>query len=670
MSQSPLETKGSKDYADAWRAINILIRSDSSWSGRERNLCFRNRGDGTFDDISFLSGLDLDADGRAFVPIDLDDDGDQELILKNRNGHQLRAFRNDLGQGPQRHLTVRLQGTRSNRDGVGGRVWLTTDRRTLMREIVSGSGYLSQRSRHARFALPEDERALDIRVRWPLGSVVTLDDPPRSGTLLLVEGEPGFRPLTPPTPFDWESEPAGVTETEPRSGTWLAVALPAPDFELPVKNRDGGTVRLSARRGRPALLNLWATWCPPCRRELTQFQNSLDEFSRLGAEILAVSVDEPGTSDAVSELAEELALDYDVLLADSQTAESYSVLNERLFDRRRSLAIPTSFLLDEQGRIVKVYRGEVDPSVILNDIEVGRGEALPFAGKWARSQPRRDFEELASAFAERGLGAAARSMFDEALARGDRTPHLLNNLAGVLISDGQVGRGEELLREALAAEPGLTDAKVNLATLLVERGDIPEAEMLLEESLLTQPDDSQALSALGSIRFAQGRLEGAERLFRQAIATRPEDARFRENLGAVLATQSRFESALAEYQKARDLGVASATLHTNLGVLYIQTGRVDEALDSFLRAAEADPDSPGPHLNLARLRLQVGEVEQAMGSVRRAKQMDPSNLQALLMESQAYAMQGRFDEARVSAQEALRLHPSSSEAVNQLNSLP
>ena len=669
MSQSPLETKGSKDYADAWRAINILIRSDGSWSGRERNLCFRNRGDGTFDDISFLSGLDLDADGRAFVPIDLDYDGDQDLILKNRNGRQLRAFRNDLRQGRNRQLTVRLQGNRSNRDGVGGRVWVTTDRRTLMREIVSGSGYLSQRSRDTRFAFPEGENVLGIRVRWPLGSVVTFDDPPQSGTLLLVEGEPGFRRVTPPTASPGESEPAGVTATEPSPGTWLAVALPAPDFVLPVKNGDGGTVRLSERQGRTIVLNFWATWCPPCRRELAQFQYSLGDFSRLGAEILAVSVDEPGNSDAVSKLAEELELDYDVLLADSQTAESYSVLNERLFDRRWSLAIPTSLLLDRQGRIVKVYRGEVDPNVILNDIEVGRGEALPFAGTWARSQPKRDFAELASAFAERGLGGPARSMFGEALARGGRTPHLLNNLAGVLISNGHIGRGEELLREALAAEPGLTDAKVNLATLLVERGDVVEAERLLEESLVTQPDDGQALSVLGSIRFAQGRLDAAERLFRKAIAARPEDPRFRENLGAVLASQGRFENALAEYETARDLGRASGTLYTSLGVLYIQTGRVAQALDSFLEAAETDPDSPGPHLNLARLRLQVGDVEQAMSSIRRAKQLDPSNLQALLMESQAYAIRGRFDEARESAQEALRRHPGSTEAADLLNSL-
>ena len=669
MSQSPLEAEGSKDYADAWRAINILIRGDGSWSGRERNLCFRNLGNGRFADISFLSGLDLDSDGRAFVPIDLDADGDQDLILKNRNGRQLRAFRNDMPDGPARHLSLRLEGRRSNRDGVGGRVWVVTDRRTLMREIVSGSGYLSQRSRVAWFGLAREETVRSVRVRWPLGLVQEFESPPQGGNVLLVEGEPGFRERPRPSSPPSRSESPALLEPEHSPGTWLAEALPAPDFDLPVVGTAQETVRLSQRRGHPVLLNFWATWCPPCRQELARFQESLADLTELGVEVLAVSLDESGTSSAVRQLAKELGLEYTVLLADAQTAEAYSVLNERLFDRRRSLAIPTSFLLDGQGRILKVYRGVVEVSAVRRDIRAGKGEPLPFVGEWAVSEPRRDFEELASAFAERGLGSAARRMFDEALARGARSPMLLNNLAGILISDGEKERGEQLLREALGDEPNLTDAKVNLASLLVERGDLAEGEALLQEALEAQPGDAQALSALGSVRFAHGQLEGAEALFRRAVEVRPDDARYRENLGAVLASLGRFEEALVEYERARAAGAEGAPLFTNLGVLYAQTGKLPDALESFLKAAEADRQSPGPQLNLARLHLQMNNVAQAMHAIQRAKELAPGNLQALLMESQALASQGRLDEARASARQALRYHPDSVEAADLLNAL-
>ena len=669
MSQSPQRAAGSKDYSDAWRAINVLIRSDGTWSGRERNLCFLNRGDGTFGDISFTSGLDLDSDGRAFVPLDLDADGDLDLIVKNRNGVQLRAFRNDLQPGQTRHVTVRLKGTGSTRDGVGGRVWVATDRRTLMREIVSGSGYLSQRSRVARFALPDKEVVREIRIRWPSGTVQRIDDPPQSGSVTVLEGAPDVRsgPLSNTTAA--ASEPAGASGTNTSPGTWLAEPLPVPDFELRTLRDTGKTVRLSERRGSSVLLNFWATWCPPCRRELAQFQDRLDDFRRLGIQILAVSVDEPNHLSAVRDFADELGLEYDVVLADARTAEAYTVLNERLFDRRRALAIPTSFLVDQGGRIIKVYRGEIDATAILSDIAEGSGDALPFDGHWAVSGARRDFEELGAAFAERGLAAPARTMFDEALAHGDRTPFILNNLAGTLIADGESERGEALLREALAMEPGLADASVNLATLLAQRGDMVEAEELIERALETQPEDVQALSVLGSIRFSQGQLEAAEDLFRRAAEGWPDDPRFRENLGAVLASQGRFEAALREYEAARDLGSEGAALYTNLGVLYLQTGNDTQGLDAFLKAVEADPEVSGSHLNLARYHLQSGDTDRAMLSVERAKQLSPGDLGPLLLEVQVLVGQGRIPEAREAAQEALRQHPGSAEAADLLDAL-
>ena len=668
MSRSPLQPEGSKTYADAWRAINILIRSDGSWSGRERNLCYRNRGDGTFEDVSFVSGLDLAADGRAFVPLDFDSDGDLDLIVKNRNGRQVRALRNDFSALAGRRLAIRLSGRESNRDGVGGRIWVETDRRTLMREIVSGSGYLSQRSRQAWFGLTAGERVRSVKVRWPLGAVQEVADPPQAGELTLIEGEIALRPSPRPAAPSLPSEPAGIL-TQGVVGTPLARPVPAPDFVLPLVDGQGQALRLSSLRGRSVLLNFWATWCPPCRRELAEFQQGLAALGRRGVDLVAVSVDEPSQLARVRSMTEELGLEFPVVLADMATAEAYSILNERLFDRRRALAIPTSLLLDGQGRIVRVFRGEVSSSEVLRAAGSGPVSPLPFAGQWIQSAPRRDFEELGSALAERGLSSAALTMFGEALAAGGRSARLLNNMAGVLVTSDEPDRAEGLLREALALEPAMADAKVNLASLLAGRGERAEAEQLLEQALASRPRDAQALSVLGTLHFSAGRLEVAEGLFRRAVEAQPDDSRLRENLGAALASMGVYAEAAAHYERARDLGAEGAALHTNLGVLYMQTGRIDEALPAFLQAAADAPGQAGPQLNLARFHMQAGDLERAALAVRRAKSLEPEDLAVLMAEAQVLVLQGADTAARQALSRILRQHPDLVQARTLLESL-
>ena len=652
MSQTPQREIGSKAYQDAWRAINILIRSDGSWSGRERNLCYLNRGDGRFEDVAFVSGLDLDADGRAFAPLDLDRDGDLDLIFKNRSGRQLRAFRNDLAGGGRRLLSVRLEGRESNRDGVGARIWLETDGRTQMREIVSGSGFLSQRSRRAEFGLLDAERPRRLRVRWPGGREQEFSRFPKGGEWVVVEGASKVREFEPsPGKFDGVA-PAPEAETTP--GTWLAEPPPAPDFSLP--SLEGGAIRLSEQRGSKTLVNFWATWCPPCRTELADLSAHARELAGAGVTVLAISVDEPGNGDAVRAFAGEQGLPFPVLFANDAVVNAYTVLNERLFDRRRNLAIPTSFLVDEDGRVVKAYRGQVAAAAILKDASAEAAPA-PFDGRWIASGPRRDFAELGAAYAERGLAEPARQAFEEALARDPESPELLNNFAGALLEAGEPERAEELLRRSLALEPRQTEARINLATLLLQRENAREAAGLLREALEAQPDDVQALDLLGSALFTLGEASAAERAYRRALDLDPEHAKAHENLGSLLASLGRSAEAIAELEEARRLGADSARLHTNLGVLYLQRGMPTNGLLAFERAIEADPEDVGARLNLAMYYLQAGLYAAAREAAARARALDSQRPEAAFLEAQAAAALGDRDEARRLLDRTVAAHP-------------
>src|SRR4029453_18841899 len=97
---------------------------------RQRNVFLRNDGHGGFEEISGALGLDLDQDGRSFALIDVDRDGDQDLVvMAARQAPQLRVFRNDFQVPPKggSYMAVRLVGTASNRDAIGARVTVETD---------------------------------------------------------------------------------------------------------------------------------------------------------------------------------------------------------------------------------------------------------------------------------------------------------------------------------------------------------------------------------------------------------------------------------------------------------------------------------------------------------------------------------------------------------------
>ena len=156
-------------YELGWSALNERIRMGDSWSGAERNVYFRNRGDGTFEDISAVSGLDTAADSRAFVLADIDGDGRPELILKNRTAPQIQVFSREADGA---FLSVRLRGTRSNRDAIGAVVQVEG---AFAQELRAGSGFLSQHAKELFFPLGKRDGFVSLRVRWPAGGVQTIE---------------------------------------------------------------------------------------------------------------------------------------------------------------------------------------------------------------------------------------------------------------------------------------------------------------------------------------------------------------------------------------------------------------------------------------------------------------------------------------------------------------
>ena len=139
----------------------------------------------------------------------------------------------------------------------------------------------------------------------------------------------------------------------------LAAGDPAPDFGAPVF--DGDSLHLSSLAGQPVLLNVWATWCPPCREEMPALQALHEEFGPRGLRVVGVSVDSRGSEDTIRRFLEEGGYTF-TILHDASDAVS------RQF---RTIGVPESFLIDGEGRVVRRWIGKFDPLAedVVRDIE-------------------------------------------------------------------------------------------------------------------------------------------------------------------------------------------------------------------------------------------------------------------------------------------------------------
>ena len=145
----------------------------------------------------------------------------------------------------------------------------------------------------------------------------------------------------------------------------------------------------------------------------------------------------------------------------------------------------------------------------------------------------------------------AEARFRAALGAGNASA--LPALADVLRREGRRDEAIELLRSAVAREPGSAYAHRSLAVALAEAGELPEAEQEFRSAIAIDPNDWEALSGLGNVLHGGGHDDEAIAAHRAAIAKNPAFAAGHYNLGCVLFALRRFAEAEAEFREARRL---------------------------------------------------------------------------------------------------------------------
>jgi thiol-disulfide isomerase/thioredoxin len=133
-------------------------------------------------------------------------------------------------------------------------------------------------------------------------------------------------------------------------------AVMPPEWSL--KDMDGKTVHSTDFKGKVVILDFWATWCGPCQAEIPSFIALQKQYAKQGLVVVGLSVDQEG-ADVVKPFAQKLGMNYPVVLTDEKTQEAFGGIE----------AVPTTFIVDREGHIVKEHTGFADKDEFENEIK-------------------------------------------------------------------------------------------------------------------------------------------------------------------------------------------------------------------------------------------------------------------------------------------------------------
>jgi tetratricopeptide (TPR) repeat protein len=649
VANSPQDAKPDDAYEQGWNAINELIRSDATWSGFERNIFYLNNRDGTFSDVSAVVGLDFIEDSRTFALADFDQDGRVEVFLKNRNAPQLRLLKN-IAPELSPAIAFRLTGKKSNRDAIGAAVTVETGslRQTLF--LQAGTGFLEQHTKELFFGLGDTKTSVAASIRWPSGLIQTLDDLPLNHRIWIEEGSSSSRvePFKTPRSLTAAASAAAAVPPEsenlPKSAeTWLLAPVTAPDFSLP--NLAGRPETLSARRGKPVLLHFFSAASQNSQADLAEFDKLSSHWASESLQLVAINVDDPA-SPANATLPQYRNLSFPILRATSDIIAIYNILYRYLFDRHRDLSLPTSFLLDEKGAIVKIYQGQFPKQRLAQDIrQIPRtpterlAKALPFSGVIDSPEFTRNYLSLGSVVYERGYLDQSESFFD--LARQDDTS---------------------------AAEP-----YYGLGSVYLQQQKIPQARASFERAVQLHANFPgtlpKAWNNLGIVAAREGRAEDAMQNFQRALELDPTYVVALENLGSAYRQQKRWDDAKRVLERALELSPNDPGANYGLGMIYAQLNDTDRAYEYLQKALAARPDYPEALNNLGVLYLRTNRRAEAEKTFQESIRVAPAYDQSYLNLSRLYALEGENEKARAVLLALLKQNPTHAQAQKDLDQL-
>ena len=406
-----------------------MVQGGRSWSGRERNCAFLNLNGESFANISSASGIDFPDDGRGAALCDWDLDGDLDLWTCNRTAPMLRLMRNDNRSG-HHWIAVGLEGKDCNRDAIGARVEVHLKGKAvpLLRTLRAGDAFLSQSSKWLHFGLGANAQIEKLAVRWPGDpQLEEFSGAAADRRFQLVQGSGRAAAWSPEKSVASALEPQRLVP--PTSGdsvqfiTTSAVPVPRLSYTTFAGETKPVVIGTLKKPSAPVLLNLWASWCPPCLAELSEWKAGSAQLAAVGVQVYALSVDPLNDAEGEAKAlaaATQLKLPFEVGLAPDSVPEKIQMLNDQLFEFRKPLPVPTTILINHYGQLEAIYKGAVGVERIIRDVtnlptkpDAKRDIALPFRGRWLAPVRRQQYFPLALQLARAGYAEDAEAILHD-----------------------------------------------------------------------------------------------------------------------------------------------------------------------------------------------------------------------------------------------------------------
>ena len=654
--------------------LGTMTKQGRSLSGYERHCCFLNltgtsTAKGRFANISAVSGLDLDDDGRGLLLVDWDHDGDQDIWISNRNAPRIRFMRNDISTG-NHFLAVRLigNGTTTNRDAIGARVEValgtpkaigtatrsnvifasqvrpaTTVAPPLIKTLQTGEGFLSQNSKWLHFGLGQADQIIKLTVHWPGGQTEEFVSLQPNQHYELVQGTGAsqlWETQRPTTPL--QSKLPAHPSPANRARAPLMTLMPMP--KLAHKTFDDVEQTLTFGNGKPVLVNLWASWCAPCIQELKEFTTHEKELREANITVVALTVDGLGTDQTdpaiAQELIDQLGFSFSAGRATPDLINTLQQIHDLHIPLQQPLPIPSSFLIDADGKLSVIYKGPVTTEDLLTDLHYS---------KHNRDQRLNQTTGLSGR-------AIQHPRIHHLMDRDDA--QLLYQAARLVTQVGDLDTAKRTYEEIIQLAPDFAQAHSKLGIICLRLNETESAEKHLHSALRLEPTLAAALYNLGSIKARTARPADAEQYYRRAIEVHPNFTEAHFNLAIVLFNQRNFSTAKVHLNKAHQLTPNNPQIIYNRGLVNAALGEHEMAMGDYSLMIQQHPNHAEAYINRANSSLMIHNYELALSDCSQAIKLRPQEAHAYYNRGKIYQLRGETRKALDDYFKVLELHPN------------